>query len=63
MPERLTPTMRSALAALTRDKFLHRPPDVPGGAATVRALIKRGLAEREGSWVRLTAKGRERVGR
>jgi hypothetical protein len=63
MPDRLTPTMRTALAALTRDKFLHRPHELPGGQSTVRALVKRGLAERNGQWVRLTPAGREQADR
>lgn len=63
MSERLTPTMRHALARLGHERMVHRPHEIPGGQSTVRALIKRGLAERDGQWVRLTPAGRERVGR
>lgn len=63
MPERLTPTMRHALTRLGHERMVHRPHEVPGGQSTVRALIKRGLVERDGQWVRLTSAGRGLVER
>jgi hypothetical protein len=63
MPERLSPTMQRALAVLGRATLLHRPREVPGGATTVHALVKRGLVMRDGQWVRLTPAGRELVDR
>lgn len=61
MSERLTPTMRRALRELSEVRLLRRPREVPGGQSTVRALIKRGLCEREGSYVRLTPQGHQEL--
>jgi hypothetical protein len=36
---------------------------VPGGQSTARALILRGLAERDGNYVRLTPAGHEEARR
>jgi hypothetical protein len=63
MPPRLTPTMRLALRSMAQTRLAHRTPDVPGGASTVRALIKRGLAAQQGSYVHLTERGREEAHR
>jgi hypothetical protein len=38
-------------------RLMRRPHEVPGGQSTVHALIKRGLCERDGSYVRLTEQG------
>jgi len=44
---RLTPNMETALRLLYAGRRLTwRPTDIPGGAATTRALLKRGLVER-----------------
>jgi hypothetical protein len=63
MSKALTPTMRLALRSMANARLAHRPPDVPGGTATVRALIKRGLAAQQGSYVHLTERGREEAHR
>ena len=55
----VSPTMRRALRALDHSRLVHRPRELPGGQSTCRALIKRGLAEQDGSWVRLTDLGRQ----
>lgn len=55
---RLTPNMRAALRLLaTGNRW--RPPDIAGGQSTIRALVKRGLAERDNGRVRITDAGRE----
>lgn len=50
--------MRRALRELGAVRLMRRPREVPGGQSTVRALIKRGLCERQGSYVALTERGR-----
>jgi predicted phage gp36 major capsid-like protein len=58
MSDRLTPTMRQALRHLySGRRLLWRPPDVPGGAPTVRALVKRELLEQSGGYLALTDRG------
>lgn len=61
MSRALTPTMRRALRELASVRLLRRPHEVPGGHATARALIKRGLCERDGSYVRLTEQGHQEL--
>jgi hypothetical protein len=65
MPERMSPSMRRALRYIYSGKFLlFRPRDVPGGQATIRALLKRGMVERDGSgFVRITPAGISEVER
>jgi hypothetical protein len=63
MSRRLTPTMQQALASLASARLVHRPHELPGGQSTARALITRGLAERDGQWVRLTPAGRQEAHR
>lgn len=65
MPERLSPAMRRALRSMHGGRFLlFRPRDVPGGQSTIRALLKRGLVERDGSgFVRITPAGIHEVER
>lgn len=60
---KLSPTMRQALHSLASARLVHRPHEVPGGQSTARALILRGLAERDGNYVRLTAAGHEEAHR
>lgn len=55
--------MEQALRTLYTGRMLYRPREVPGGQATVRALIKRGLVERQGSFLIVTDAGREVVSR
>ena len=57
---KLTPTMRAALRQLAEHPR-SRTPDLPGGRGTERALIKRGLAERDGQRLNLTMAGRRAV--
>lgn len=57
--------MRRALRYVHSGKFLlFRPRDVPGGQSTIRALIKRGMLERDPSgFVRITPAGVQEVER
>jgi hypothetical protein len=57
--------MRRALRYMHSGKFLlFRPRDVPGGQSTIRALIKRGMLERDPSgFVRITPAGVQEVER
>ena len=59
---KLSPNMRLALTAVGRHGWA-RTPDLPGGHSTERALIKRGLVERDGSRLILTMAGRREVQR
>ena len=59
---KLSPNMRTALNSVARLGWA-RTPDLPGGHSTERALIRRGLVERDGSRLRLTMAGRREAGR
>lgn len=59
MRRKLSPFQRHSLRVLDSGRYLmFRPQDVPGGERTIRALVVRGLMERDPSGhVRITTAG------